>query len=313
MKIVVLEPIGISQERIQKIAAKTFIKDVDLVSYETKTEDINELIKRANDADVIILANMPLKIEVLEKCPKVKLISVAFTGVDHIPMDYCKKHDIMVCNCAGYSTTAVSELVFGMAISLIRNIIPCDIAIRDSGTRAGLVGCELKGKKFGVIGTGAIGIETARIANAFGCTVYAYSRTQKDISYITYTELDTVMRECDIISLHIPLNEYTKGLISAKKIAMLKRNAILINVARGAVVDNEALAQALNNGAIAGAGIDVFENEPPIEKSHSLLNCPNTIVTPHVAFATKESLLERAEMVFENIKQWCNGTPKNVM
>ncbi|MEG0215545.1 MAG: NAD(P)-dependent oxidoreductase, partial [Hungatella sp.] len=191
------------------------------------------------------------------------------------------------------------------------NLLPCDQAVRKGGTKDGLVGFELEGKKFGVIGTGAIGLRTAKIAQAFGCEVYAYSRTKKEIPGITYVDLDTLLAACDIISLHVPLNAETRGLINAEKIARMKKTAILINTARGPVVDSEALAKALCDGQIAGAGIDVFESEPPIASDHPLLLAPHTLMTPHVAFATQEALWKRAMIVFDNVKKYLEGTPQN--
>lgn len=313
MKIVVIEPLGVAQEKLQNTAKEIIGDRADIIYYQTKTTDSAELSDRAKDADIIVVSNLPLNREVLENCPKLKMISVAFTGVDHIAMDYCREKGITVSNCAGYSTKSVSELVFGMLLCLYRNIIKCDEAVRNGGTKDGLVGNEISGKKFGIVGTGAIGLKTAAIAQAFGCEVYAYSRTQKQVDGITYLPLDQLMSECDIISLHVPLTEQTKGLINAEKIALMKKSAVLVNTARGPVVDSEALSAALKDGKIAGACIDVFENEPPVAKGHPLLNCPNVVATPHVAFATKEAMEVRAGMVFENVSAYLDGKPINVM
>lgn len=313
MKIVVIEPLGIPMENLKATAEKIIGEKADIVYYDTKTTDTAELSERGMDADIIVVSNLPLKREVLENCKNLKMISVAFTGVDHIAMDYCREKGITVSNCAGYSTESVAELVFGMLISLYRNIIRCDEAVRNGGTKDGLVGFEIKGKKFGIVGTGAIGLKTAEIAKAFGCRVYAYSRTQKEIEGITYLPLDELFSECDIISLHVPLTESTKGLINAEKLALMKKTAVLINTARGPVVDSSALAEVLADGKIAGACIDVFENEPPVAKEHPLLNAPNVIATPHIAFATAEAMEIRAGMVFENVTAYLDGKPINVM
>ncbi len=313
MKIVVIEPLGIPMENLKATAEKIIGEKAEIVYYDTKTTDTAELSERGKDADIIVVSNLPLKREVLENCKNLKMISVAFTGVDHIAMDYCREKGIIVSNCAGYSTESVAELVFGMLISLYRNIISCDEAVRNGGTKDGLVGFEIKGKKFGIVGTGAIGLKTAEIAKAFGCRVYAYSRTQKEIEGITYLPLDELLSECDIISLHVPLTESTKGLINAEKLALMKKTAVLINTARGPVVDSSALAEALADGKIAGACIDVFENEPPVAKEHPLLNAPNVIATPHIAFATAEAMEIRAGMVFENVTAYLDGKPINVM
>lgn len=313
MKLVIIEPLGVEEEKLMSMCREALSDRVEVVYYPTRTTDTAELIERGKDADIIAVSNLPLSSEVIDGCKKLKMLSVAFTGVDHIAMDTCKKNGVTVCNCAGYSTAAVADLVFGMLISLYRNVIPCNEVTRKGGTKDGLIGFELEGKRFGVIGTGAIGMRTAMIAKAFGCDVYAYSRTVKDVPGVTYTSLENVMSTCDIISLHVPMNAQTKHMIDAGKIALMKENAVLINTARGGVVDSEALAEALNSGKIAGACIDVFETEPPLDKTHPLLTAKNTIVTPHVAFATKEALIKRAVIVFENIAKYIDGTPQNIM
>ncbi len=313
MKLVIIEPLGVEKERLLAMAEEALKGAVEIVYYDTKTTDTAELIERGKDADIIIVANNPLNAEVIRGCKNLKYLDVAFTGIDHIAMDACREKNVLVSNCAGYSTAAVSDLVFGMLISLYRNIAACDTAVRNGGTKDGLVGCELEGKKFGVVGTGAIGMRVAKIAQAFGCEVLAYSRTEKDVEGIRYLPLDDLMRESDIISLHVPSNAETKHLINAERIAMMKESAVLINLARGPVLDSQALADALNADKIAGACIDVFETEPPIAKDHPLLNAKHTVVTPHVAFASKEAMVKRAVIVFENIVQYLNGTPQNVM
>ncbi|AJA49929.1 glycerate dehydrogenase [Clostridium pasteurianum DSM 525 = ATCC 6013] len=316
MNVVMIEPLGVSKEKINELAEKLVSCGHEFVYYDTRTEDTKELIERAANAEIVMLANLPFRREVIENCPKLKMISVAFTGVDHVDMDVCREKGITVCNAAGYSTNAVAELVYGLAISVIRNIVPCDNATRTEKTKNGLVGTELFNKKFGVVGTGAIGLRVAEIASAFGCEVLAYSRTQRTDAVekgVKYVDLDTLLKESDIVSLHVPLNESTKNLIDEKKINLLKSSAILINTARGPVVDNTALAKALNEGKIAGAGIDVFENEPPIESVHPLVSAKNTVLTPHVAFATEEALYIRAQIVFDNIDKWLKGKPQNVI
>lgn len=313
MKIVVIEPLGVEAGRLKEIEAEMLKHDAEVVYYPDRTTDVQELIGRGKDADIVVAANQPLSAEVIDGFEKCKLLDVAFTGVDHIALDKCAEKGIMVCNCAGYSTAAVSELVFGMLISLYRNIAKCDSATRAGGTKDGLIGFELEGKKFGVIGTGAIGSRVAKVADAFGCEVYAYSRTVKDIPYIKYVSLEEVMSTCDIISLHMPNNAQTKGMISKEMIGLMKKDAVLINLARGPVLDGDALAEALNEEKIAGACLDVFEIEPPLPTDHPLLTAKNTVVTPHVAFASKEAMVKRAYIVFDNIEKFVSGEPQNVI
>ncbi|WP_080903329.1 NAD(P)-dependent oxidoreductase [Parabacteroides sp. Marseille-P3160] len=311
MKLVIIEPLGVEREVLLQMAKESLGDSVEIVCYDTRVADNQTLIERGKDAGIIAVSNLPLDKEVIQGCGNLKMLAVAFTGVDHIAMEACKERGITVCNCSGYSTAAVSDLVFGLLISIYRNIIPCNEVVRKSGTKEGLVGFELEGKKFGVVGTGAIGTRVCSIAKGFGCEVYAYSRTVKQLDGTQYVDLDTLLSLCDIVSLHVPLNDSTRGLINKDKIALMKKNAVLINTARGAVVDSKALADALNEGRIAGAGIDVFEEEPPINPEHPLLNAKHLIATPHIAFATREALIKRAGILFDNIKAFLNGIPKN--
>lgn len=313
MKLVIIEPLGVEKETLLEIADKAVGKDAEIVYYDTRVTDDATLIERGKDADIIVVANLPLNETVIDGCRNLKLLAVAFTGIDHIAVEACRKRNITICNCAGYSNAAVSDLVFGLLINLYRNIIPCNEVVRKSGTKDGLVGFELEGKKFGVIGTGAIGSRVAAIAQAFGCEVYAYSRTRKDLPGVTWMELGELLETCDIISLHVPLNEKTRGMIGEAELAKMKPGAVLINTARGPVVDSAALAKALNDGKIAGAAVDVFETEPPVPEDHPLLHAKNLIATPHVAFATKEALIKRAIIDFDNVRKYLDGTPQNVM
>ena len=313
MKLVILEPLGVEKEKFLSMAGEAVADRMEIIYYDTRVEGTEALIERSKEADAVVLTNFKFQKEVIMHCPKLKLVCVAFTGVDHVDVAYCRERGITVCNCAGYSTVAVADLVFGLLISLYRNILPCDKAARTGGTKAGLVGFELEGKKFGVVGTGAIGMRTAGIARAFGCQVYAYSRTAKPVEGIRYVDLDTLLSTCDIISLHIPQTAETTGMISAEKIALMKKDAVLINTARGPIVDSRALADALKSDRLAGAGIDVFEVEPPIPVDHPLFDAPHVIATPHVAFATRESMEKRAVIVLDNICRWLEGVPQNVV
>ena len=313
MKLVILEPLGVEKEKLLNMAESMLGDRVEITYYDNRVEDTETLIKRSKEAEIVVLSNFKYKKEVMEKCPNLKMICVAFTGVDHVDIDYCRERGITVCNCAGYSTSAVADLVFGMLINIYRNIDKCNKVTREGGTKNGLVGFELEGKKFGVVGTGAIGMRVANIAKAFGCEVYGYSRTVNEGNGIKYVDLNTLLSTCDIVSLHVPLNDSTKGLINEENIKLMKKNAVLINTARGPVIDSKALSDALKNGTIAGAGVDVFEIEPPIPTDHVLFEAPNLIVTPHVAFATKESMVKRAEIVFENINKYMNGNPQNLI
>lgn len=312
MKLVVIEPLGVEKSQFLSMAEEILGDRVELVLYDTRVTDTETLIERGKDADIIMVANLPMNEEVILGCHNLKLLAVAFTGLDHIAMEACRAKGITVCNCAGYSNAAVSDLVFGMLVTLYRNVIPCNERVRVGGTKDGLIGMELEGKKFGVIGTGAIGLRVANIASAFGCEVYAYSRTKKELPNVTYVSLEELLSHCDIVSLHVPLSEETRGLINRDRLALMKKTSVLINTARGPVVDSEALAEALNEGKIAGACVDVFEMEPPVPQEHPLLHAKNLIATPHIAFATKEALVKRAIINLNNVKYWLEGNPINV-
>ena len=316
MKIICMEPLGVSQAKIASLAAPLEAAGHEFVYYTTKETDQAKLLERVKDADILMLANQPLSAAIIEQCPNLKLIDIAFTGVDHVGLEAARARGIVACNAAGYSTNAVAELTFGLAISAIRNIVAVDKRCRECGTKDGLVGFELFGKTFGVVGTGAIGCRVAKIAKAFGCKVLAYSRTVKPelvSEGVEYVDLDTLLAQSDFVSLHVPMTPATAKMINAESIAKMKDGAVLINCARGGVVDSEALAEALNSGKLAAAGIDVFENEPPLAVEHPLLHAKNVVVTPHVAFASKEALETRADIVFANIDAFLAGKPQNLV
>jgi len=305
MKIVAVEPIGISAERAQEIRQNLADKGHEFVWYADRKEDPATLVERMKDAEVVMISNIPLREEVLSQCPKLQFLNVAFTGLDHIDMDYCATHNILVKNASGYATEAVAELAIGLMIDVLRKITNLDGSIRQGGVRGAFLGRELRGKTVGIVGTGAIGTRTAELLKAFGCRVIAWSRTHKPEVMnlgVAYVTLEGLMRDSDIISLHVPLNDETKHLISKEMLSLCKPTAILVNTARGNVVDMEALADSLRNGKIAGAGIDVYEKEPPLQQDHPLLNAPNCVCVPHVGYATREAFDDRIDIILGNLE-----------
>ena len=314
MKIVLLESLGVSEETLAACAKPLTDAGHTFVAY-PKDTDPQVQIERAKDADILMIANMPLSGEVIRACKNLKFIDVAFTGVDHVDLDAAKEMGVKVSNAAGYSTQAVAEIALCMMLSLLRNIPQVEQRCRQGQTKDGLVGCELRGKTVGIVGAGAIGCRTAELCHAFGCKVLGYKRhvTGKEPSFIEFVSLDELLQQSDIVSLHCPINEESKHLINAQSIAKMKQGAYLINTARGPVVDSQAVADALNSGYLAGAGIDVFEKEPPLSTDHPLLHSKNTIVTPHVAFASAESMVARAQIVFDNIQSYLDGNQKNII
>lgn len=311
MKIVLLEGLGVSEEIIRKQTKKLNEMGHEFVVYEKNT-DPRVQAERCEDADIIMLANMPLSREAIERASHLQYIDVAFTGVDHIPMDEAGKRGIAVSNASGYATQAVAELCISFMIQLLRNVKQTEQRCREGGTKDGLIGNLLCGKTVGIIGAGAIGKRTAELCKAFGCKVIAYSRSRVDHPAIDrQVTLEELLKEADIVSLHCPLTEETRGMIGEEQLRMMKKTAVLINTARGPVADSEALAKALTEGRIAGAACDVFETEPPLDAEHPLLHTPNTIVTPHIAFASEESMEQRADIVFENLYAWLEGKQLN--
>lgn len=314
MKVVIMEELGISSAELAALEAPFAREGVIFESY-PRTGDIPTLIAQARDADAMILANMPMPGEVLRACPRLKFIDVAFTGVDHVDLEAARAGGMAVSNASGYSNEAVAELVIGTVLSMARNLRAVEDRCRAGGTKAGLVGWELRGKTVGIVGLGRIGTRSAELFHAFGARILASSRTVHPDApnYVEQMPLEELLPQADVVVLHCPLNETTRGLMNAGRLAMMKPTALLVNVARGPVVDEAALAEALERGAIAGACLDVFAVEPPLDPASPLLRAPGTLVTPHVAFATRESMSLRAGIVFENLRVWIEGRQQNVI
>ncbi|MGE0089296.1 MAG: NAD(P)-dependent oxidoreductase [Bacteroidales bacterium] len=313
MKIVILEPIGLSNNEIKLLENEFSSNNHEFLFYNTKPDDDTEIVKRISNAEVIVLSNLPLSEKIIESCTHLKLISVAFAGTDHIPTEICRKRNIMVCNAANYSTHAVAELTIGMTINLLRKMVWGNNQTISGKSREGFLGSELHGKTFGIIGYGKIGAEVARLANAFGCNVMAFNRSEKHANYTTFVDLETLLKESDIVSLHLPLTAETKNLIGEKELNLLKPTAILINTARALIVDYNALYQKLKNNKIAGAALDIYEKEPPLQKDYPFFELPNVLLMPHIGYATHEAIEYRSEIVFENIRKWMQGNPQNIV
>lgn len=314
MKIAIMESLGISDQEL-KACMLPFEQEGHSFRVFEKTTDVAALVEQAKDADVMILANMPMPAAVLENCPDLKFVDIAFTGVDHVAMDVVRSRGIVASNASGYSNEAVAELGVGMVIGLLRNIPQVEARCRAGQTKDGLVGCELKGKTVGIIGLGKIGKRSAELYHAFGCEILASSRNVHNDypDYIRQVSRQELLEQSDVVILHCPLNDSTRGMIDKAALESMKPTAVLVNLARGPVVKTQDLAEALNNGVIAGAAIDVFDKEPPLSLEEPLLHAKNTIVTPHIAFASKESMSLRAQIVFENLRCWLDGNPINVV
>lgn len=312
MKISLVNPLEVDEKIINEHKAKLEEMGHEFISYDDNAKDDDELIERLKDTDIAIVTNKALSAKVIDASKNLELIDVAFTGVDHIDLAAVKENGITLVNASGYSDDSVAELVIGLTIAVMRKFNSNKANIFD-GQNNNLMGETIQGKKFGVIGTGNIGTKLIGILLAFGCEVLAYSRTEKeeikDLG-VSYVDLDTLLKESDVISLHIPNNNETKHFLGKKELDKMKENAILINCARGPVVDNDYLAELLNEDKLR-AGIDVFDMEPPLPEDYPLRNAKNTVLTNHVGFYTKEAMKNRAEIVFNNIYEYLDGNVVN--
>lgn len=315
MKIVMLEPLGVEEKKVMDVAKKLIDAGHQFVFCGAPIQSIEEKKALVKDADILIIANSPLNAEIINAAENLKMISVAFTGIDHVDIEACRARGIRVCNAQGYATDSTAELAVAMMLACLRNIPEHDESTRKGGTLKGYRHRTLKGKTVGIIGTGAIGRRVGEITKAFGCRLLGYDVVENEEAKklgIEYRSLEEVFANSDIVTMHAPLLDSTMHLANEKTIRLMKKDAILINCARGPLVESEALADALNEGRIAKAGIDVYEMEPPIPENHPLLNAKNVIVTPHVGFYSDESLMIRVGIVFDNIQAWIDGKAINV-
>ena len=315
MKIAILEPLAIPQEKLASYVDGLKREGHTVECWPDRPGSAEEIARRVGDSDIAVITNTKFPGEAILAAPNLRMIDVAFTGIDHIDAGACKEKGVTVCNASGYSTEAVAELVIGLALGCLRRIPAHDRATREGRDSAGFLGREIAGKTAGIVGTGAIGIRTAALFRAFGAKVVAYSRTKRQEGLelgVTYLPLGEVFACWAIVSLHVPANASTRHMIGAAQFACARPGLVLINAARGSVVDSAALADALASGKVALAGLDVFDREPPLDPADPLLQSGNTVLTPHIAYRTEEAMELRAGTVFENIRQYAAGTPQNV-
>ena len=315
MNIALIEPLHISQAALAALARPLEEVGHRFTAWEQKAASPEEMLQRVIGQDIVIIANTPFPEAVVKGADRLKMLDVAFTGIDHVALSACREKGVMINNCANYSNQAVAEMAVGLALSLLRKIPEGNEKIRHGQGSAGLMGGEIAGKTVGVIGTGRIGEKAIRLFQAFGAHVIAYSRTEKpEIAAlgVEYLPLNEVMARSDILSLHLPATPQTRRLIGREQLQCMKKSALLINCARGAVLDAEALITALNEDWIAGAALDVFDQEPPLPENHPLFGAKNLIMTPHTAYFTKEAMLRRAQIAFDNIQAYLAGKPQNI-
>lgn len=317
MKIVLVEPLDIPQETLASYKADLEELGHELITYEDRAQDPQTLLHRCQDAQILMLANQELPDSVIEAAKDLQYINIAFTGYNHVNVALAKEKGILVSNASGYATSAVAELVIGLTLSCYRMLAQSDKQTRQGKSLADYyTGYEIKGKTVGIIGTGTIGQACAKLFLAFGAKVIAYSRTKRqDLieAGVQYQKLDDLLKTADIVSVHLALNEATKQLLDRDKLSLMKKDALLINCARGPIIDNQALADLLNQGHIGAAAIDVFDSEPPLNADEPLLKAKNTLVTPHIGYHTQEAMLKRAAIVFDNVHAFLQGRPQNVV
>ncbi len=308
MKIVFLDAATIGDD----LTFTSFEELGEVLVYSTTSEQ--EFEARANCADVIVVNKLKLNAANLPKAKKLKLICLAATGFDNVDLDYCRKAGIGVCNVVGYSTQSVAQLTLAMALSLYTHLGEYTDFVRSGQyTQKGLANCltpvyhEISGKTWGIVGYGNIGQQVARVAEALGCRVLVFKRTP--VESAECVDFDTICQKSDILSLHVPLNEKTRNLLDDAHIAMLKKDAVVINVARGAVADEAALADAILQGKIGGLGVDVYSKEP-FDAAHpffQIKHLPNVILTPHMAWGGYETRVRLLGEIKENIISFCAG------
>ena len=288
---------------------------------EHEAADLETTREYIKDADVIIFNKTRMNEELLKDAPNVKMLAITATGFDNIDLEYCKSRGIAAANVKAYSTPAVAQHTFAMALFVLEKISYYDEYVKSGrySSQSGFCNFdekynELSGKTWGIIGMGNIGRSVARIAEAFGCKVIFYSASgNSTCTDYERVELETLLKESDVLSIHCPLSDRTRNLINRDTLKLMKRNAILINVARGPVVNDADLAEALNNGTIAGAGLDVLGVEP-MEKDNPLVLIKDSrklLITPHMAWASVESRQRCFDEVFENIRAFMEGRERN--
>lgn len=278
-------------------------------------------VDRIGDADIVLVNKVPLTAEVIASCPNLKLICCLSTGYNVVDIRAARDRGIPVCNVPNYSTRAVSQFTIALLLELCHRIGHHDKMVHDGAWASCPNFCfwdtpqmELAGKTIGIIGFGRIGQAVGRIASALGMRVLAHSRSHRPEgkAIAEYVELDTLLSESDIISLHCPLFPETTNLIDAAAIDKMKDGAILLNTSRGPVIDESAVAQALHNGKLRGAAMDVVSAEP-IDPDNPLLTAPNCIITPHMAWAPVETRQRLLDVTIESIENFLSGVPTNVV
>lgn len=281
----------------------------------------DQVVQRLSGATIAISNKLALREAELSQLPELKLIAIAATGSDNIDLDYCRRHAIAVSNTRGYAVHSVPEHVLMMMLGLRRNLFAYRADVQNGMWQQSKQFCllthelhDISGSKLGIIGYGSIGKAMARLGEAMGMRILISEHKDAKTIRAGRTSFADTLRESDVVSLHCPLTDQTRDLFRRPEFAMMKPGALLINTARGALVEDDALIEALRNGTIAGAGYDALREEPPRHGSPLLdLNLPNFIITPHVAWASNEAVQALADQVIDNIEAFIAGTPRNLL
>jgi phosphoglycerate dehydrogenase-like enzyme len=272
-----------------------------------------ELVERIRDADIVVNIRSSCRFtsEVFEACPKLRLLSIWGTGTDNIDLPAAQDHGITVTNTPGVAASSVAEHALALLLAVAHRIVPQDQAVRAGSWPRGDA-LVLQGKTVGVIGLGAIGRRFAQISRGIGMRVLAWSFHPKPLDGVELVSLDDLLRTSDVVSLHVRLSDQTERMIGVREFALMKPGAILINTARGAIIDEPALIQALSTGGIAAAGLDVFSAEP-LPAAHPITKLPNVVLTPHSAGITPEALEAGLQLAVTNVASFLSGSPSNVV
>ncbi len=306
MHIVCVEPLMVTPEVMEELKSYYAELGHSCSVYQDRPGTQKETAVRIRDADVAVVTDLPMPRAVLEKAKHLKLLIFTSAAEGLVDVQACKERGIVITHAQGYSTYAAAELAFGMMIFLFRHLVQAHDTMRTGIYELPYVGREIHGKTIGIIGLGAVGIKVARMATTLGCKILGYDMMPIAEAFqigVTYVKLEQLFQESDIVSIHCPLTPGTKGMITYDHLSRMKPHAVLINIARGSVVDTDALVQALQEGKLAGAGIDTAEEET-LDPHHPLLSFDNVIITPHIGYRTHESYRRRAEKIRDTIDSW---------
>ncbi len=317
MRIVILDGYG---ENPGDLSWEGFERLGELTVYDRTphTGGNSEILRRAKGAEIVITNKTPLTRETIEALlPELRYIGLLSTGYNIADIGAAREYGVPVCNIPSYSTEAVAQFTIALLLELCHHIGHHSDEVRRGRWSANADFCfwdtpliELQGKTFGIVGFGRIGQAVAKIAAALGMRVIAYSPSKKDCPYAEQAPLDEVIAQSDVISLHCPLFEQTERLVNAESISRMRDGVIILNTARGPLIDEQALADALASGKVAGAGLDVLCEEPPRSGS-PLLTAPNCIITPHIAWASKECRVRLMDIAVDNLRSFLAGETKN--